>query len=360
MSHDSDARVRLSDTGRVGQLNRRFNNLAKETHMRRRTLILSLGVVATFAIANTAQAQAQYIPAVLSAIQTGYSAYQQAKSPEGLFAEEPTMSQAISQLETFMQGYRNQALVNDVTADLNLYSFIASNWQSNLTNGLESNFITQCINDLSQLQGDIQNGNMADAYALAPAFNLLTVTFVTATTAFGMINPANAYPAATLSSYFDSAMAVNYPLVGGLFVDYDIWCPSCSSGAHSALLWTQGGKTMWPKYAGTFFDDVDTGGLIWYYSCNLTLPGNVDSNLFQSCTAGPRFFGSNSPIASLPSAILSAAEAQAAQDRNAFVADPAVQAVISAMNGLIQTQHNVIVDWNGSIFPAVGHVLLAI
>jgi len=42
------------------------------------------------------------------------------------------------------------------------------------------------------------------------------VTFVGGVKAFGMINPANAYPQSTLDAYLDSAMAVDYPLVGGL------------------------------------------------------------------------------------------------------------------------------------------------
>ena len=87
------------------------------------------------------------------------------------------IASAVSELETFMQTYRDQALVNNVHADLQLFQLISSNYQSGSRISWRG-FISQCINDLSQLQGDIQNGTTSDAYMLAPAYNLLTVTFV--------------------------------------------------------------------------------------------------------------------------------------------------------------------------------------
>ena len=149
-------------------------------------------------------------------------------------------------------------------------------------------------------------------------------------------------------------MSIDYSLVGGLVVVYDLLCPSCSNGAPSSLIFTQGGKTMWPRYAPAFWTFIDRP-----YLCDLTLPQNVDSNLFQGCIA----FGRGSgfvPVPSLPPAALDRAIAAVNSDRRQFIADPSVAAVNASVAGLIQAGYNVIVDWNGSFLPAIGHVLLAL
>lgn len=209
--------------------------------MRHRLLSVLAGLLLLGAVSREARA-ATGINDVLGAISNTYGTFQAAQFVLGLFGvgTSPTMAAAVSELETFMRNYRDQALVNSVNADLNLFTFISSNYQSGLTNDLEANFIAQCINDLSQLQGDIQNGTMADAYALTPAFNLLTATFVGAVKAFGIIDPANAYPDSVLNQYLDSAANLDYTLVGGGVVFYDLSCPACDAGGYSRLFGTQG------------------------------------------------------------------------------------------------------------------------
>src|SRR5207244_4674587 len=103
--------------------------------------------------------------------------------------QQASIQQAVTELEQFMRTYREQELVNNVTGDLRLFNMISANPQSGLTNGLEANFITFALRDISQLQGDIQNGTMADAYLLAPAYNLLSELYVSAVTAFGIQDP---------------------------------------------------------------------------------------------------------------------------------------------------------------------------
>ncbi len=142
-----------------------------------------------------------------------------------------------------MRNYRDQDLVNRVTGDISLFHMIASDYQNGLTDDLESHFIAQSLGDLAQLTGDIQTGTMDDAYMLGPAFNLLTITYVAALKAFGIENPANAYPDDVLDSDLDTAIDLDYSLVGGVMVKFDI----ANFGGSEWLTGTQGGKTMWPS-----------------------------------------------------------------------------------------------------------------
>jgi hypothetical protein len=300
---------------------------------------------------------------VFGAISNAYGTWQAADFVASWFGigVSHQLADAVNQLETFMQTYRDQALVNSVHADLLLFQFISSNYQSGLTNDLEANFINQCINDLSQLQGDIQNGTMADAYMLAPAYNLLTITFTGAVKAFGIMNPANAYPAATLDSYFSSAFSTDYSLVGAYFVNYDLLN---FNGGNTGMLLTQGGKKMWPKYAGTYYGIVITGNpttATGYYACDLTNPANADDIMMSYC-----FFQSWTPpyypytyVGTPPDPYLSAARSQWSTSFQNFNADQSVQTVVASIRGLMNLGHSVVADWDtGGAFPyAIGHIL---
>jgi hypothetical protein len=272
------------------------------------------------------------------------------------FGQSDQMAAAVTELQTYMQNYRDLALVNNVTADLNLFRFISSNYQSGLTDDLEASFINDAINDLSQMQGDISNGNTADAYALAPAYNLLTATFVGAVKAFGIINPANAYPQSTLDGYLTSAFSVDYTLIGALLITYDV----SQSGPYSSLVVTQGGKKMWSKYAGAYFSTSIACPRIGFQAllqCDNNLSPNADNNLFQACVC----MGAPSRSVALTSTQLTQAQNLITTNRGNFGQDQAVQAVRTSMSSLFQQGYGTeIVDWSGSFFPSFGHVLLTL
>jgi hypothetical protein len=322
--------------------------------MRRRLLSLTGSLAIFCALSASARpARAQSLTGLnntLGAIANAYGSFQAAQFVLTFFGVGGgnQMQAAVTEIENFIQGYRDQALVNNVNSDLNLFSFIASNYQSGLTNNLEAIFISQCINDLAQMQGDILNGNMQDAYTLAPAFNLLTVTFVGSVKAFGLINPANAYPQSTLNYYLNQAIAIDYPLTGSFFVTYDLFSP----GPYSSMAATQGAKKMWPKYASSFWIDPP-------YSCNLQVPANADADLLSSCS---ETVGRSAvyPVA-LSGAALTAGRNRLNADRSAFEADQSVAAVVTSIAGLIPLGFNVIVDWDGDPAGnlAIGHVLIA-
>jgi len=271
---------------------------------------------------------------------------------------------AVDELEKFMANYRTTELKNDVLADLRLFAYIAGNWQSPLRDDLEARFIGDANLHLTQLQGDIENGTMADAYTLAPAFNLLTAAFVGSSKAFTVINPANAEPQSVYDSYLDAAMNVDYSLVGAFFVSYDVF------GGIPSMLLTQGGKKMWPKYAPYFYY---YGPLVWdpnrhqnvytNYYCDMTNEWNIDNLGFQSCWYGTygQYSGFNaltSGWAALSGDALASAKTQAVQGEQRFDQDAGVAAVVSAMNGLA-AGHNSVCDFS-PVFPyvACGHVIL--
>jgi hypothetical protein len=189
--------------------------------------LLFAGVAATTTLAGEARAD-NAIREAIGVISDSYGAFQAAQFLVSLFGigSGSEMQQAIAELKTFMQNYRDQALVNNVTGDLSEFALISSNFMNGLTDDLESDFIGRAINDFSNLQGDIQNGDMTDAYTLGPAFNLLSVTFVGGLKAFGIQNPANAYPQSQLDSYMSQTLQTDYALVGAETIAG--WFPSGS------------------------------------------------------------------------------------------------------------------------------------
>ena len=70
---------------------------------------------------------------VLGAISNAYGSFQAAEFVASLFGigASDQIASAVSELgDTFMQTYRDQALVNNVHADLQLFQLIPSNYQS--------------------------------------------------------------------------------------------------------------------------------------------------------------------------------------------------------------------------------------
>lgn len=331
--------------------------------MRRYLLSITFGFVGLVAFTPVSRAQSTTgLNDVLGAISNTYGTFQAAQFVASLFGfgQSDQMTAAVNELETYMQNYRDMALVNNVTADLNLFRFISSNYQSGLTNDLEASFINDAINDLSQMQNDISNGNTADAYALAPAYNLLTVTFVGAVKAFGIINPANAYPESTLDGYLTSAFSVNYTLIGALLITYDV----AQLGPYSGLVVTQGGKKMWSKYAGAYFSTSGSCPHLGFeqalFECDNNLAANADDNFFQDCVclfSSGGGLSTNPPVVALTSTQLTQARSLITTNRNNFEQDQAVQAVRTSMSNLLQQGYGTeIVDWSGSLFPSFGHV----
>jgi hypothetical protein len=325
--------------------------------MKRRALWIALTLVIPLTSTREARAGGGDSPylQVVGAISDTYGAFQAAEFVGTLFGigASTEVQDAVTGLEDFMRNYRDQALVNSVMGDIGLFRTISSDYQNGLTDELEANFITNCQGDLAQLQGDIQTGTMDDAYLLAPAFNLLTVTYVGALTAFGIENPANAYPQDLLDSYLDAAMDLDYSLVGGVIVEYDLMNKSGSLFMDV----TQGGKKMWPKYAylnGDFFEPQYDA----LFTCDFTLPQNVDSDLFEQC-----YIDSDDQPFNLglyPQALQDAKQIIDG-DRGRFQVDPSVQAIGAAMNGLINLQHNIVTDWNtGSFGIGTGHLLVSL
>ena len=315
----------------------------------------AFGFVLALLISVASAPEARAGDSLVGTISDTYGTFQAAEFVASLFGigNNTEIRDATTELESFMRNYRDQGLVNSVMGDISLFETISADYQNGLTDDLEAEFIASSLADLSQLQGDIQTGTMDDAYMLAPAFNLLTVTYVAALTAFGIENPANAYPQDYLDSFFDTAMDVDYALVGGVMVKYDLM----NKGGRLYLIGTQGGKTMWPKYAYLNGD--------WWeprydavFTCDFTAPQNVDSDLFETC-----FIDSDSQPFALSAYPVALQDATSIVDgdRGAFQNDPAVQAIGAAMNGLINLQHNIISDWNtGSFGIGAGHLLISL
>jgi hypothetical protein len=332
--------------------------------MRRSLLSLTLGAFLMCAVSTSAKAQdLSAINDVLGGIANTYGSFQAAQFVASLFGigAGPDIATAVTELETFMRSYRDQELVQNVASDLTLFQMISENYQSGLTDDLEANFITFALRDLTNIQGDIQNGTMADAYLLAPAYNLLSVLYPSAVKAFGIQNPANAYPQSYLDSFLTTAFSVDYGLVGALIVVYDV----LNVNGYSVLAYTQGGKTMWPKYAGAYFSlgsaPCTSNG---YYYCNNTLAPNADSDLFLSCTcfAGDRLRTVISP-APLTAAALTGAQTLINNNRSRFTQDSAVQPIIATMRSILgMGLASEIVDWNNGTLgiPGFGHVLFSL
>ena len=292
---------------------------------------------------------------VTGAISNVYGTFQAAEFLAALagFNTGPQLQDAVNELEGYIQRDRDQAVINGVMGDIGLFQQIAADWQNGLTNGLEVEYVASVQNNLAQLEGDIQSGDMTDAYLLAPAFNLEIVTYVANLKAIGIEDPTKAYPDDFLNSFFDTAMAIDYPLVGAVWVRYDLM----NKGGRPNMIGTQGGKTMWPKYAylaGDFFEPQYDA----VFSCDFTLPQNVDSDSFQTC-----FIDSDYQPFALSSYPVALQDATNILDTNRgqFQADPAVHAIGAAMNGLINIGHNVVTDWNtGSFGMGTGHVLISL
>jgi hypothetical protein len=155
-----------------------------------------------------------------------------------------------------------------------------------------------------------------------------------------------------------TAFSVDYPLVGALWVNYDVF----TGGGWSFQFFTQGGKTMWPKYAGWYasgaYNRSACGGT---YYCDNTLSSNADTDLFLSCSCFNIFTrpASTYPVA-LSGADLTAAQNQINNSRNQFRADEAVLPVDTTMSLVLnQGLAPEVWDWdNGSIFGfGIGHVV---
>ena len=219
--------------------------------MRRRFSCAVIGLFAVICVARESRAQESGLSKTLGAISNTYGTFQAAEFVASLFGigAGSDMADAISELGAYMEARFNGILVANVEGDLDLFAAISSNYQSLIVHDLMANFITFSIRDLAQLKQAIQTGSMNDAYALAPAYNLLTVAFVGGVKAYGMVYPGSGLPDSTLNAYFDEAMTVDYSLIGGYVVNYDVSCPGCGSGWYSSLQWTQGSKKMWSKYA---------------------------------------------------------------------------------------------------------------
>jgi hypothetical protein len=346
--------------------------------MRSKKLSAILGAVGLLAVSS--HAHAEPVTAAV-AIGTAYKVYKGVKEAIDFFKSfGPTeVEQAVAELERFERNFRDQALVNSVNADLRLYGFIAGNYQSALTNDLEANFISSAITDLAQMEGDMRNGTIDDYYMLMPAYNLLTITFVGAVKSFGMMNPANAYPQSTLDSYLNAAASLDYQAVGGGLVYYD-FCPGCSQ---QMVFGTQGGKTMWTRYAPhsgawsvLLYPSTAIAGT---YSCDMNNPANVDHYVFSACTFKALFApptSAPSPVASLPTHACIGRNCESWVDvysvfstalndaQNKFLADPAVDAIDQALTGIMDNGLTVwVVDYNpfGGQYPfGIGHLLWAL
>lgn len=311
----------------------------------RRSAFMLAGVLATTTAAASAKAADDPLKGVedtIGNISNAYGTFQALEFVAQLFGigASPSVADAITQLENFMQSYRDMTLVNNVTGDLREFALISSDYMNGLTDNLESDFISRAINDFSQLQGDLNAGNMTDAYTLGPGFNLLGMTFVAGMKAFGIQNPANAYPQSQLDYYLSQMVATDYALVGAVTIDMDVGACSVvgplSSGApgNDLFTWTQAGKKMWPKYAAYWSQDPTSGLPQW--SCAFTplfgFYGGTCNTLSDALSCCVFYKGSPTP---LPAAYREAALAKLNSDREAFLADPSVITVRTGMLGAI-------------------------
>jgi hypothetical protein len=322
--------------------------------MRRRFSCAVIGLLAVICVARESRGQDSQLNLVLGAISNTYGTFQAAQFVASLFGigASSEMAAAINELRTYMESRYNGVLIANVEGDLDLFAAISSNPQGLLVHDLMANFITFSIRDLAQLKYFIQTGSTNEAYALAPAYNLLTVAFVGGVKAYGMLYPGSGLPDSTLDGYFDEAMTVDYDLIGAYVVNYDTFCPNCGNGGYSQLMWTQGSKKMWSKYASN--DRQFTAGS--WYRCDFRAPANIDSNLFKSCWREVSGIpGLWIPVA-LSGSALTAALNIATGYRMSFLTDPSVTAVYKGVRGLWGLGHDAICDWNGSGTLACGHV----
>lgn len=326
--------------------------------MRRALLSFSLGVFLICSATGRAKAQdLSDVGDLLGGISNAYGSLQAAQFVAALFGlgAGTSVQTAVSELESYMQAYRDQGLVANVAGDVMLYHTISVDYQNGLVDDLEALFINDAVRDLSSLQTAIQDGNMTDAYLLAPAFNLLSVLYPAALKAFGIENPANAFPQSYLDSFLTTAFSVDYPLIGALWVNYDVY-------GGGIMIYTQGGKTMWPKYAGNFFGGPCTNN--GYYFCDNTITSNADFDSFLDCTCfeGDRMRSVISPAA-LSGTILTAAQTNINNNRNRFIQDPAVQPVITTMASVLSLGlAPEVLDWDNQTFFGfgIGHVVFAL
>jgi hypothetical protein len=336
----------------------------KRNRSRSLSVLLAISVAAgTTTLPREARADVAIL-GVLDVIGKIYGGIQAGQALLSLFGvgNSTTMSEAVAQLKSFMQTYRDQSLVANVNSDLQLFQTISSDYMNGLTDGLESNFITFSERDFSQLESALQNGDMTDAYMLGPAFNLLGATLAGGFMAFGAANPANAYPQSIIDNYLNQILTTDYGLVGGITVNMDVACSAQSqfstAGSPNELFdWTQSGKKMWPKYGTSTWWHYTSPP--WHYVCDFTQSCNTVSNSLSCCLFYTR--GPGATVQQLDAATRAAALATLDIEREAFLADQSVGAVRAGMTGaasVLDTRQSTIVDViPGSIFPCTGHVV---
>lgn len=328
---------------------------------------LALGVVLVLATGAQAKAQSSNLSAVndlLGAVSNAYGTLQAAQfvlTFFGIGSDTTTVEAAVDELKSFMQQYRDQNLVNDVQGDLIVFeeaSFNPSNTE------LQSEFLADSVNHLENIEGDIQTGTMDDAYFLAPAYNLLSVLYAGAVRAFAIQNPDKfQFPDGFADSFLTTAFSIDYDLVGAFLVEYTDFVSS-----PQFMFNTQGGKKMWPKYAGAYtewspYTCSDLGGSIY---CDNTIPENADGELFLACSCSAAIGTGSEPLASLsddPSSSLAAAQALIEANRSQFTHDDAVQSVSATMSSILSMHLDPeILDWSNNAPGfgfAGGHVLIA-
>lgn len=251
-----------------------------------------------------------------------------------------SVADAVRQIEAQNQGYRNNNDLAYVPGDLDQVNQIFSNslnggpFDPDMQWGL---FVNNCDQHISRLAIDIQNGDMTDAYILAPPYSTLVMSC-----AWTMKQRAQQDPSYTPDQYVIDGWAMqllqtNYSLVGAVTINMDASCsvqsPSSVPGESNVYQWTQGGKRMWQKYATKVGIDCDL-----YRGCN-----TISTEL--SC-CNPSTGGSHGSYFPTPDAV----RAILTSKRRAFLADPAVMSVRTAMAWAaanLSSDQNVIAD--GSI-----------
>jgi hypothetical protein len=306
-----------------------------------------------------------------------YGTFQAAEFVAGLFGigKSPSFDAAVQEIHDYLQQYRNRDFATDVETDLRQFQYLSS-LPAGPTQDSVIAFNNKCIADYTAIQNEITAGTMDTKYFLAPAFNLLAATMVGAMKAFGQLDPTFATADSTINFYIDQTFGTNYQLVGGLAVDYDLYCPSASG-----LCWhfsMQNGKAMWPKYAPTNWND-GYGVLTYWpqqrrndwigydYDCDMTQACNVvDSRMaccqtWEDCNASGQFCPPD-PYKMTQSGLLGHGQAALSTMQSSFMADPAVSAVFAGLWGTIfnVAGHNEVMDYLPDavgFFPVgIGHM----
>ncbi len=323
-----------------------------------RRSLLSLVLVAFVLCAAPKRAKADGVLSsvgeVLGQISNAYGSLQAAQFVASLFGigADISVSTAVDELQSYMQTFRDQQLVANVAGDVALYQAISIDYMNGLTSTLEGIFIANSLRDLSSLQSAIENGDMTDAYLVAPAFNLLSVLYPAALKAFGIQNPANAFPQSYLDSFLTTAFRLDYTLAGAFMVFYN---------GGSVMVWTQGDKQMWPKYSGWFSCD-DSGT---QYLCDTTLIDNADGDSFRDCSSFNEDFAPIQAPVALSGGPKDSARTFINGNRDQFLQDPAVQVVTSTIRTVLSLGLSPeVFDWTGSTTSWIpfdlGHVFVGL